>query len=112
VADTTATLVLNLEAHIVEAVARALAARAPGSADPAMELRARFYGGPPAMRFSLRETALALGVSRQTVKRLLDRGMPHRKSALGDYVVVVGDARAWLERQERMPDVVPIRRRA
>lgn len=110
-ADTTATLVLNLEQTVLEAVDRALAQRAVGS-DPALELKARFYGGPSAMRFTLKEVALALGYSRQTVRRLLDRGMPHRKNALGDFVVVVGDAREWLERRERMPDVIPIRRRA
>lgn len=108
---TTATLVLNLEQTIAEAVDRALAQRAVAS-DPALELRARLWGGPAALRLSLRELALALGVSRQTCRRLMDRGLPHRTSALGDYVFIAGDARAWLERQERMPDVIPIRRRA
>jgi hypothetical protein len=77
-----------------------------------LELRERLWAGPAALRFSLKELALALGVGRSTARRLLDRGLPYRKSALGDYVVLVGEAREWLERQERLPDVVPIRRRA
>ena len=78
----------------------------------ALQLRDRLWDGPAALRLSLKEFAQALGVSRQTAKRLLDRGLPYRTSALGDYVVLAGEAREWLARQERLPDVVPIRRRA
>ncbi|MGH7510345.1 MAG: hypothetical protein ACREMZ_12865 [Gemmatimonadales bacterium] len=109
--STTATLVLDLTQTITEIVERTLATRGGTAPDPALALRDRLWAGPAALRLTMKELALALGVSRQTVKRLMVRGLPHRTNALGDFTFVAGEARAWLERQERTEaPVLPLRR--
>jgi hypothetical protein len=74
-----------------------------GTVAYALDLRERLWCSPPALRLSMRELALAMDCSRQTVKRLVERGLPYRFNALGDYTFIAGEVRTWLERQEQLP---------
>ncbi len=101
------TAVLDLSlllTEVNEVVKQAITAQARPS------WRERLWSCDPKTRLYLDEVADALGKSRPAIRALIARhGLPCRKRH-GEYVFVVGEVRAWLERNEAIinPPVVSI----
>lgn len=63
--------------------------------------RERLWVAPPETRIGRDELLEALGKSRSWLYELTGRGkIPHRKSAEGELVFVVGEIRSWLRQRE------------
>ena len=94
---------------IEQAVATALAARGatPAPPDDPLRWRSLLWSGDPALRLSVKELSLARGISRQSIYREVEQGLPCRRRH-GSLVFLVGQVRAWLEREETVVNPVPL----
>ena len=102
------TAVLDLGTGLTEAIERAVAdavvalgANGTVAPDDPIRWRTLLWSGDAALRVTVRELAAGLGMSRQTVYRLVEQGMPARRRH-GALVFVLGEVRRWLERSEEM----------
>lgn len=104
--SSTATLDLTpLLAELSAAVREVVAAQARPT------WRERLWVCDPSTRLWIDETAEALGKTKASVRRLIERhGLPCRKRH-GELVFLVGEVRAWLIAREEIvnPPVLPLR---